>query len=168
MSYHPDNRTFLIASNRFYSAYSRKLVVDLVFDEDSPHTRQEFADECDINNIMAQYQTNGGQLFHINEALPQYLDVSGEDFRDHMDFVAEAKTMFQELPSKIRARFENDPAQFLDFCSQDKNGPELASMGLLSDEAVERMETQRVEQEKALTAFRSAPKDPPPQDLKPA
>lgn len=142
MSFQPNNRTELLPRtlNQFRSAYSEKLSIDMVFPENSPHTRQEFADECDINNIMKQY-LNTGEFFHLNETAPQYLDCTGEDFRVHMDYIAGAFSMFEELPSAIRHRFDNDPAEFLDFCSQEKNRPELAEMGLLSPEAVDRMST---------------------------
>lgn len=142
MSYNPDQRTVLIKNDKspFKSAYGNKLSIALVFPDNSPHTRQEFKAECDINNIMAQYLTTG-EFFHINETAPQYLDCTGEDFRANMDYIAGAFSMFEELPSAIRMRFDNDPAEFLDFCSQEKNRPELADMGLLSPEAVTRLRT---------------------------
>jgi phage internal scaffolding protein len=52
-----------------------------------------------------------------------------------MNFIAEAQSMFNDLPSSIRDRFANDPGTFLDFCSNDVNRKELAQMGLLSPEA---------------------------------
>lgn len=139
MSYNPDLRTVLTddKNTKFHSAYSKKLKQTISFPEESPYTRQEFKDECDINTIMAQYiQT--GEFFHLNESAPQYLDCTGEDFRSAMDYVAGAFSMFEELPSKVRAQFDNDPATFLDFASQEKNRPELAEMGLLSPEALDR------------------------------
>lgn len=142
MSFNEKQRTPLAdpKNTPFRSAYSKKLQISLSFPESSPHTRQEFKEECDINNIMAQYMQSG-EFFHINESAPQYLDCTGEDFRQHMDYIAGAFSMFEELPSAIRSRFDNDPAEFLDFCSQEKNRPELADMGLLSDEALTRMAT---------------------------
>lgn len=139
MSFNPEKRTQLLdtKSVRFRSAYSEKLSISLTFPENSEHTRQEFKDECDINNIMRQYEVTG-EIFHLNEVAPQYLDCDGNDFRSAMDYVASAFSMFEELPSSIRSRFDNDPAEFLDFCSQEKNRPELADMGLLSSEALER------------------------------
>jgi len=106
MSYNPDSRTVLtpVIGNQFRSAYSEKLKTQIAFPDDSPHTRQEFADECDIKNIMRQYLATG-EMFHINEAAPQYMDCSGEDFRDAMDYVAGAFSMFEELPSAIRSQF---------------------------------------------------------------
>jgi len=136
MSYNPENRTSLQKHKFARSAYSEKLEVSITFEENSPFTRQEFREECDINTIMAQYMTQG-ELIHLNEAAPQYLDVTGQDFREHMIFIAGANSMFNDLPSSIRSQFDNDPAEFLDFCSQEKNRPELAQMGLLSPEATQ-------------------------------
>lgn len=107
------------------------------FAANSPYTRQEFKDECDINTIMARYQ-HTGELPHINLSTPQFLDVSSSlQFQDSMNYVAEAQSMFAELPSTIRDRFRNDPGLFLEFCSNEVNRKELAHMGLLTPEATQ-------------------------------
>jgi len=124
------NRPIVESQTKFKSNYSPKQRVALTFPENSPWTKQEFKEECDINTIMNQYMATG-QLPSINENYPQYLDVTGIEFQESMEFIAGAQSMFHELPSAIRNRFQNDPAQFLDFCSQEKNRPELAEMGLL-------------------------------------
>lgn len=131
MSYNPKNpRPVSTLQPLIKSTYSPKLKVSITFPEDSLHTKQEFADECDINVLLARYQ-NTGEIPNINERAPQYLDATGHDFQTHMDFIAGAKSLFQEMPSAIRNRFDNDPAKFLDFTSQEKNRPEMAEMGLL-------------------------------------
>lgn len=112
------------------SAYSPKIDVSIAFPDVSPVTKQEFKDECDINILMSRYESTG-QMPVINERAPQYLDATGYDYQTAMNFVAGANTLFNEMPASIRNRFENDPAQFLDFCSQEKNRPEMQEMGLL-------------------------------------
>ena len=135
MSYQPDNRTkFVESESPFKSAYSRKISVSLSFPENSPYTRQEFKAEADINTIMARYQRTG-ELPAINVVAPQYLDVTGMDFQEHMNAIREAQELFDALPSQIRNRFQNDPGEFIDFCGDSNNHPELARMGLLSAEA---------------------------------
>jgi len=114
----------------FQSAYSQKPRVSISFPENSPWTKQSHKDECDINQIMSRYIATG-ELPNIAERAPQYLDVTGIEFQASMDFIAGANSLFHEMPSSIRNRFENSPALFLDFCSQEKNRPELAEMGLL-------------------------------------
>lgn len=117
------------------STFSPRLSLPLSFPKVSPHTRQEFRDECDINTIMRRYISTG-ELPALNISAPQYLDVSeGYDFRAQMCHVAQAQTMFNELPSRIRSQFDNNPALFVDFCSNPANRTELAKMGLLSPEA---------------------------------
>jgi len=157
MSFNPNKRTHLTdKKNTITTApYQTKKQVALSFPDNSPHTRQEYKDECDINNIMLQYQVTG-EFFHLNETAPQYMDCTGDDFRAAMDYVAGAFSMFEELPSKIRTQFDNDPAAFLDFCSHEKNRPELAAMGLLSPEATEIFNNPPV----APTAAPAAPQAP--------
>jgi len=124
------DRLIIKSSTPFQTAYSQKLSEPVFFPEVSPVTKQSFKDECDINVLMARYESTG-QLPNLNEVAPQYLDCTGQEFNEHMNFIAGAKSLFAELPARIRSRFENDPAQFLDFCSAEKNRPELAEMGLL-------------------------------------
>lgn len=128
--------------HHFISAYSPKLSPSITFPENSLYTKQEFREESDINTIMAQYMRTG-ELPQINEAYPEYMDATGHDFTSHMNFIAGANSMFAELPSAIRNRFDNDPAAFLDFASNESNRLELAQMGLLSSKATEAILTQR-------------------------
>ncbi|AXH73204.1 MAG: internal scaffolding protein [Microviridae sp.] len=104
--------------------------VTLTFPKNSEYTKQEFKNECDINVIMAQYQYSG-EIPNLNEMQPVYEDCTGLDYMDHMNKIVEANNLFADLPSKIRNRFNNDPALFLDFVHDENNRPELQSMGLL-------------------------------------
>lgn len=131
MSYNPNNpRPLSLLQPLIKSTYSPKLKVSLSFSEDSPYTKQEFADECNINILLARYQSTG-ELPNLNEREPQYLDATGFDYQSQMEFVAGAKSLFNELPSAIRNRFKNDPGEFLDFTSNPNNREEMAQMGLL-------------------------------------
>lgn len=130
MSYQKNNpRQLHQPINNIHSTYSIKSRIQIEFPTEG-RTKQSFKDECDINRIMARYQSTG-QLPNMAELAPQYLDVTGLDYQEHQNFIAGANTLFNELPSSIRARFANSPAEFLDFCSQEKNRPEMAEMGLL-------------------------------------
>jgi len=115
--------------NQIHHKFSKKQRHSITFNNPSL-TKQSFKDECDINRIMARYQATG-LLPNVNELPAQYLDVTGLDFQDHQNYIAGANSMFYELPSAIRAKFSNSPGEFLDFCSQEKNRPELAQLGLL-------------------------------------
>jgi len=98
-------------------------------------TKQSFKDECDINVIMARYQATGQLPDNLNPSSPQYIDATGFDFDLAMNLVAEASSSFEELPSAIRARFNNDPCAFLDFVHDPANHSEMADMGLLVPES---------------------------------
>lgn len=120
----------------FFSYSSEKLNPSINFPVDSLVTDQSFRDECDINTIMARYQSTG-EMPIINNMEQQWLDVTQHDFQTHMNFIVEAQSMFDDLPSHIRDRFGNDPGAFLDFTSNSENLSEIAKMGLLTPEATE-------------------------------
>jgi len=113
------------------SAYGNKKRVSIRFPEDSPYTKQSHRDECDVNKIMARYLATG-EIPNINEAAPQYLDATGFDYQEAMEYIAGAKSLFGELPAIVRERFKNDPGLFLDFVQDEKNAPEMREMGLMS------------------------------------
>lgn len=93
-------------------------------------TEQSHKDQCDMNVILRDYQRTG-MLKHAKEHEGKYDDVSAQDFQEAMFLVANAKNMFQELPSSLRSRFQNDPAQFLSFAQNPASKAELESMGII-------------------------------------
>lgn len=118
---------------QFRHAYSPQQRVQITFPAQG-RTKQEFKDESDINQIMARYMRTG-LIDNVTTKLPQFADVQGQDFYEAMQIVAESKTLFEELPSKIRTEFENDPGKFLDFVHNPENRPRMAEMGLLRPDA---------------------------------
>lgn len=95
-------------------------------------TKQEFVSESDINNIIREYSITG-QINHIAAKAAQgaYLDLPPPtDFQESLNLVMRAEEAFATLPSQVRNRFENDPAQFLAFCEDPANKDELVKMGL--------------------------------------
>lgn len=118
----------------FRHGYSNHKRVTLKF-QGPGKTKQEFKDESDINKIMARYMQTG-LLSNVTNKLPQFADVDGSTFYEAMLVVAESKTLFEQLPSLVRNKFENDPGKFLDFVHNPENLPEMAEMGLLRPDAV--------------------------------
>ena len=93
-------------------------------------TKQSFKDECDIGKILAQY-TKTGIITHLNRAQAVFTDVSEMgDYRQALEQVEAARVLFMELPSAVRAKFNNDAAQFLDFATDPENLEEMREMGL--------------------------------------
>lgn len=104
--------------------------VDLVFCEPS-RTRQEFADECDINVLMQKFEATG-VVSHVNERQPMYLDLSEgvPDLREALDTVRAATESFMSLPARARAEFDNDPVKFVEFAQDPANSEQMVKWGL--------------------------------------
>lgn len=95
-------------------------------------TKQEFLQETDINNILKQY-SQSGMIKHMraNAEAGGYQDLPDpQDFQDSLHQVEAARASFMSLPSRVRARFENDPVQFLEFVADPANAKELVDLGL--------------------------------------
>jgi phage internal scaffolding protein len=102
--------------------------------------KQSFRDECDINNILRKFNVTG-QL-PIGSVQPQYGDFSGiTDYQSALNAVMAAQDSFLQLPAKIRARFDNDPALFVDFASDEANKDEMKALGLLREETAQAVVT---------------------------
>lgn len=94
-------------------------------------TKQSFKDECDINKIMAQY-VKTGTIQHVKLHAPEYGFASSLDFGESIRVVTKAQEMFDDLPSGLRTRFHNNPAEFLEFVQDASNHDEMRTMGLLA------------------------------------
>lgn len=100
-------------------------------------TKQSFKDECDINNILSQYRRTG-VLTHIraNASAGVYTDLPSEvDYQAALHTVMAAADAFDSLPAKVRARFNNDPEQFLAAFRDPDLEDELLKLGLLKPKA---------------------------------
>jgi len=87
-------------------------------------------EESDINTIVRRFGLTGRMPSDIR--LPTYQNFldAPDDYRGALDAIRAADASFNRLPAAVRARFENDPAQFVDFCSDPANLPALQEMGL--------------------------------------
>lgn len=94
--------------------------------------RQEFKDQCDINNILKQFKRTG-IISHISaqQAQGAYEDLPDPiEYQDALNAVLVAQESFATLPSKVRTKFDNDPEKFLAFMSDPKNAEEIYDLGL--------------------------------------
>lgn len=115
---------------RFVTAYGPKFRQAQDFSEEVDMAKQSFKDECDVNRIMAK-ALKGQPVSWLNPKEPRWgVDVTGVDFRESMDVVAKSIEMFDQLPSAVRKKFQNDPAQFLEFIDNKDNEEEIYKMGL--------------------------------------
>lgn len=112
------------------SVYVEHDPVDVV-PEGPSLTRQEFADECDINVLMAQYEKTG-VINHFNDGTPQYLDITEmpDDLMGSLAVMKEAESAFMRLPAGVRKEFDNDPLQFVEYATDPNNLDTLREWGL--------------------------------------
>lgn len=101
-------------------------------------TKQEFADDADVNKIVARCLRTGTDIFSLGQRVaPVFADVSElGDWRDMLEKVQNAQDAFMELPIETRKRFQNDPGQLLAFISDVKNREEAIKLGLVVAPAV--------------------------------
>lgn len=93
--------------------------------------RQEFADECDINVIMASYEKTG-VMSHVRNGEPFYMDFGDTpgDLMESMDFMRRAEEAFMMLPAKVRREFDNDARQFVEFAEREDSLDQMREWGL--------------------------------------
>lgn len=99
------------------------------------HTDQSQRDENNINVLMEKYKP---------DELAQYLaqknghrpEINNHDFSEEptlqnaMNSAYEINKIFESMPEQIQKYFDRKPAQFLEFCENPQNIPQLKEWGL--------------------------------------
>lgn len=97
----------------------------------------EFAQEADINFLLARYK-NTGSLYTAEDMIkakrrPQFGDFTGiPDYQESLDKMREALDLFADLPLHIRQRFSDDPVKLLEFMQDKNNLDEAVELGLVA------------------------------------
>ena len=116
--------------------------------EEPSLAQQHHKDECDINNILRQFNITG--LLPEQTLSPRYGDFTGiGDYHTAMNRVLAVQDEFEALPAQIRARFDNDPAQLIEFLENSDNRPEAEKLGLVEKATAEVVEVAQNTPEKA-------------------
>ena len=115
---------------------------DIVFDlEVEPSmTQQQFARECDINNIVKSpaYQP-------VDPSRLLYADVSEVlEYDKALNIVLKAQDSFSGLPAVVRKRFDNDPSKMIDFLQDANNQQEAISLGLIQNPSAPSSEPEKL------------------------
>lgn len=93
-------------------------------------TEQHHRETVSIHSILKKYQATG-VIDHLAKHKGSYFDYTdAPDFQTAQQMVANAASMFETIPSEIRADFANDPAQFIDFMQNPENRNEIEAYGL--------------------------------------
>lgn len=109
--------------------------IDCLFDRETGEatptmTQQHFAEECDINTIVRRFNLTGQLPTGVR--MPTYGDFDNvPTYQEALNAIRAADEAFNEMPAEVRARFANDPARFVDFCSDPANKAEAQKLGLV-------------------------------------
>lgn len=106
------------ASGRTPKAPRHRVVLDC---SNSPSmTKQAHRDECDINQIIARFDRTG-LITHLKTNPGEYLDVAEVGtYREALHRVRAVEGAFYALSAEDRAKFDNSPARYLDWASQER------------------------------------------------
>lgn len=116
--------------------YNRPPQTPIVFDEPTL-TQQHFKDDCDINNIVRRFIDTGSWSDELATRRPMFGDFTqSHDYYEAQNIIAESKTLFEELPSALRKRFNNEPAEMLAFLENENNRQEAVALGLVNPDPV--------------------------------
>jgi len=98
--------------------------------EDASLAQQHYKDECDINNILRQFNVTG--ILPETPLSPRYGDFTGiSDYQTALNAVLAAEDEFMSLPANIRTRFDNDPNNLINFLADESNRAEAEKLGLV-------------------------------------
>lgn len=97
--------------------------------EGPSRTKQSMKDSCDINLIMGRYLRTGA-VDHLAVHGGSYGFATSTSLQEAMNIVLKAESMFADLSSAVRKRFDNSPRLFLEFVQDPKNIDECRVLGL--------------------------------------
>lgn len=101
----------------------------ITFDESEGKTKQEFASEADINQLIARF-TKTGVMPNVRASIGQYMDVTNilTEYDDRLKFIMDVQDAFDALPAIDRKSFDNDPARWLESVAQQVQAEEAAKL----------------------------------------
>lgn len=95
-------------------------------------TKQSFKAQTDVNNILEKYRATG-ILPYGPRGVPTYGDFSEvPSYSEAIQKVRDIDFLFSQLGARVREKFMNDPARFIDYMSQNPSREDLASLGLVA------------------------------------
>lgn len=104
-------------------------------------TKQHFAAQCDVNNIVKAHPDLDPNSFSDASVANLLSDPelygefdTGETFQSALDVVNRAREQFNTLPAELRKRFSYDPYEFLSYVNNPNNAEEMKKFGLLKED----------------------------------
>lgn len=104
--------------------------VSINFEGQESRTKQSFAAEANINNIVERWRRTGEQPVYSTN-IPQYGDFSSvQDYMSALNTVRAAQEMFEALPARVRDAVKNSPEELLRFVANPENREQAEELGL--------------------------------------
>jgi phage internal scaffolding protein len=98
--------------------------------QEPTRAQQHHKDECDINVIVKRFGITG--KMPINQSEARYGDFTdADDYHTALNKIIAAEDDFMALPADIRASFDNNPADLIQFLNNPANKTEAEKLGLL-------------------------------------
>lgn len=111
--------------------YLKQRKKSVLYQKHQKQTKQSFKDQCDIKNIIHQYDRTG-LVTHLNQNTPQDIDhTQVSDYQDTLNFVTNVKQHFEQLPQDIQKKFNYDLNKLSEFLSDPKNHEEAQKLGFI-------------------------------------
>lgn len=93
-------------------------------------TNQSLGYEVDINNIVNGYTQGIFMRNFVEKSKNRGSVITSDEYQNSLYAISKARSMFEELPSKLRLRFHNEPREFLSFIEDPANDEECIKLGL--------------------------------------
>lgn len=121
----------MLRSARNYDRDAVSLETGLSIDPAENRTQQQFKDDADINTIVKRFGLTG--KLPVLPDMPMVGDFTEvTDFHTAMNVVRKAQEEFARIPSDLRKRFGDDPAQLMEFMYDEANREEAIKLGLIA------------------------------------
>lgn len=113
--------------------------------DDTLMTKQSHKEECDILNILKQYQRTG-VITHVAPGQPNYMDLPDNlDYQAALETIQQGQEAFASLPAKCREYFDNNPETFLAALYDSKQHDKLREFGVFKALEVKPLDATRQE-----------------------
>lgn len=101
--------------------------------EEPTKTDQTQKEQCDINNIMKRYNKKIQNVDSpiLEKYAGSFFDSSQKPtYQTALNTLIEARNTFENLPSHLRKKFGNDPANMISYLQDSSNNEEAQKLGL--------------------------------------
>lgn len=128
-------------ARQFRTQYDTPPRVGVACTMEERRTKSEFAEDCDINILMARYRKTGVLPDAAKAAAARYGDFTQvPTFEEMQQKLIAASELFAALPAKVRRQFGNDPGEFISAAQTPEGRELLISLGLGAEKAPESSE----------------------------